>query len=324
MKKIKEDIKNRVFQRVYLLCGTEEYLKKLYRNKLKEAVLQDSDAMNLAEFSGKGTDVKTVAEFADTMPFFADYHLVILENTGWFKNATEFTEYIPNIPDTAVLIFIETEVDKRSRMYKAVKEHGYICEMNGMTDQELKLWVASILKRENRKITESTVLFLLEQVGNDMAKLQCELEKLVCYTMGRDTVTVEDIQAVCSQQLTGKIFEMTEAMARGNQKQALKLYYDLIALQEKPLGILYMIQRQFHLLLVTKEMKYKGADKNTIASAVGIPPFAVQKYLTQAEGFKKEELKELLDYSLTLEEDVKTGRLKEQLAVELLLGRNRR
>ena len=113
---------------------------------------------------------------------------------------------------------------------------------------------------------------------------------------------------------------MTEAMAQKRKKQALELYYDLIALQEKPLGILFMIQRQFHHLLIVKEMKKNGADKSSIASAIAVPPFAVQKYMSQAERFQMAELKKLLDYSLTLEEDVKTGRLKEQLAVELLLA----
>ena len=320
MKNIKEDIKNKEFKRIYLLYGTEEYLKTLYKNKLKEAVLQDSDAMNLAEYAGTGIDEKEVMEFADTLPFFSDDHLLVLENTGWFKSSTDFADYVPEIPETAVLIFVETDVDKRSRMYNAVKKSGYICEMNGMTEQELKLWVASLLKRENLKITEATVEFLLEQVGTDMSKLQNELEKLICYTMGRDTITVQDIKAVCSEQLTGKIFAMTEALAQGRKKQALELYYDLIALQEKPLGILYMIQRQFHHLLIVKEMKKNRADKGSIASTIGVPPFAVQKYMTQAERFSLEELKKLLDYSLTLEEDVKSGRLKEQLAVELLFG----
>lgn len=320
MKNIKEDIKNREFKRIYLLYGTEEYLKTLYKNKLKEAVLQDSDAMNLAEYAGKGIDEKEVMEFADTLPFFSDYHLLVLENTGWFKSSTDFADYVPEIPETAVLIFVETDVDKRSRMYNAVKKSGYICEMNGMTEQELKLWVASILKRENLKITEATVEFLMEQVGTDMSKLQNELEKLICYTMGRDTITVQDIKAVCSEQLTGKIFAMTEALAQGRKKQALELYYDLIALQEKPMGILYMIQRQFHHLLIVKEMKKNRADKGSIASTISVPPFAVQKYMSQADRFSLEELKKLLDYSLTLEEDVKSGRLKEQLAVELLFG----
>ena len=69
MKTIKEDIKNKEFKRAYLLYGTEEYLKRLYKNKLKEAVLQDSDAMNMAEYAGKGIDEKEVREFADIIGY---------------------------------------------------------------------------------------------------------------------------------------------------------------------------------------------------------------------------------------------------------------
>lgn len=320
MKNIKEDIRTRQFKGAYLLYGTEEYLKKLYRNKLKEAVLEDSDAMNLQEYAGKGIEEKEVRELADTMPFFAEYRLIVLENTGWFKNATDFADHIPELPDTTVIVFVETEVDKRSRMFKAVKEYGYPCEMNGMTEQELKLWIASLLKKENKKITEANIQFLLERAGTDMTRLEGELEKLICYTLGRDIIEADDIIAVCQEQLTGKVFAMTEAMAQGKKQKALELYYDLTAMQEKPLGILYMIQRQFHFLLVVKEMKKKGTDKGSIALVLSVPPFAVPKYITQAERFTEESLKELLEETLRLEEEVKTGRLKEQLAVELLLG----
>lgn len=320
MKTIKEDIKKKEYKRVYLLYGTESYLKKLYKDKLKEAVLAGADAMNMAEYSGKGIDEKEVISFADTMPFFADYRLVVLERTGWFKSAAGFADYIPRIPDTTVIVFVEEEVDKRGRLFKAVKEHGYVSEMNGMTEAELKLWVASLLKREGKKITEASVQFFIEQVGTDMGRMQCELEKLVCYTLGRDVVTVPDIKAVCSEQLTGKIFAMTDAMAQGQKKRALDLYQDLIALQEKPLGILYMVQRQFHLLLVVKGMKEAGTDKQAVASAISVPPFAAAKYMSQADRFSKGELVRLLEYAARLEEDIKTGKLQEQIAVELLLA----
>lgn len=319
VKTIREHIKTKEFKRAYLLYGTEDYLKRLYRDKLKEAVLEGADTMNLMECTGKGTDAREVREFAETMPFFADYRLVLLENTGWFKNATEFADYIPEIPESSILVFVEEEVDKRSRMFKAVKEYGYACELSGMTEQELKLWVATLMKRENRKITESTVQVLLEQVGTDMNRLGTEVEKLVCYTMGRDVVTTEDVREVCTEQLTGKIFAMTEAMALGQKKKALELYYALMELHEKPLGILFMLERQLNLVLLAKEMKERGLDRGAVASALGVPPFAAAKYMTQADRFQREELRQKLEYSIALEEEVKTGRIQEQIAVELLL-----
>lgn len=320
VKTLKEHIKKKEYKRVYLLCGNEPYLKKLYRDKLKEAVLSDSDSMNFAAFAGKGTDEKEVLAVAETMPFFSEYRFLLLENTGWFKSSTEFADAVSNLPETAVLVFVEEEVDKRNRLYKAVKEYGYVCELNSMSEGDLKLWIAGLLKRENRKITEADVLFLLEQVGTDMTRLQCETEKLVCYTMGREIITEADIREVCTVQLTGKIFAMTDAIAQGQKKRALELYNDLLALHEKPMGILFMIQRQFHYLLIVKGMKEQGTDRAAVSAAISVPPFAAQKYMAQADRFQKKELRRILEYSAELEEAVKTGQIREQIAVELLLA----
>ena len=61
---------------------------------------------------------------ADTMPFFAEKRLILMEDSGFFKGgagADELTEYMGGIPESTCLVFVESEVDKRSRLYKAVK-----------------------------------------------------------------------------------------------------------------------------------------------------------------------------------------------------------
>ena len=125
MQKLNQDIKSREFERVYLLYGEEAFLKKSYKNRLKEAVMGD-DTMNYNYFEGKGLDVKELISLADTMPFFSDKRLIIIEDSGFFKSAAdEMVEYLPSLPDTTCIVFVESEVDKRNRMYKKVKEIGY-------------------------------------------------------------------------------------------------------------------------------------------------------------------------------------------------------
>jgi len=85
MKNIKEHIKLNQFKSVYLLYGTEEYLKKLYRDKLKTAILGDGDQMNYSHFEGKGIDTAEVKSVANTMPFFSDRRLILIENSGFFR-----------------------------------------------------------------------------------------------------------------------------------------------------------------------------------------------------------------------------------------------
>ena len=84
MKSVVEDIKKGSFKPVYLFYGEEAYLKQQYKNRLKNAVLPEGDTINLSIYSGKGIDVKEMIAQADTMPFFAEHRLLLIEDSGFF------------------------------------------------------------------------------------------------------------------------------------------------------------------------------------------------------------------------------------------------
>ncbi|MDD6037065.1 MAG: DNA polymerase III subunit delta [Lachnospiraceae bacterium] len=319
MKGIKEHIKTGQYATVYLLYGSETYLRRFYTSKLKAGALAGGDEMNLSVFSGKDIDWNEVRNLAETMPFFAEHRVIVLENTGAFKNACDFADEIAGLPDSAVLIFNETEVDKRSRMFKAVKEHGYVCEMNGLGESDLSIWVAQLLNKDGKKISKDDLRLFLERVGTDMENVETEIEKLVCYIGDREVVTKEDILTVTVEQISGKIFAMTDALGAKNKKLALELYHDLLAVREKPMTVLYLMVRQCNMILQAAEMNRQGLDRSTIASKAGMPPFAVGKCLSQAKNFTKDQLLHLITYGTELEEQIKTGRIDERIAVELFL-----
>lgn len=320
MKRIKEDIKNHSFHASYLLYGEEDYLKRMYRDKLKQAVLSDGDEMNYTYFEGKDIDVLQLKEMADTLPFFSDYRIIILENTGLFKAASEVDQILETMPDTTVMVFVEKEVDKRNRLYKYISKNGLAVELNAMTDREMKAWLAVLLKQNHRQMRESTAQYLLEQIDNSMTNVQNELEKLIAYTEGRDEITVQDVDAVCCVQVTGRIFQMMDAVADGKTTQALAMYHDLLELRESPMSILYLLTRHFNILLQIKSMA-PGTQKGEIAKKAGIPPFAVGRYQTQCRHFQREQLKNMLDACIETEYQFKRGNIQDQTGVELLLIR---
>ena len=118
MQVLNQDIKNREFKQVYLLFGDEPYLISNYKKKLREAIAGD-DTMNFNYFEGKNPDVKEIISLADTMPFFAERRLIMVDGSGFFKSASEeLVNYLPNMPDTVSFVFCESEVDKRNKLYK--------------------------------------------------------------------------------------------------------------------------------------------------------------------------------------------------------------
>ena len=149
-----------------------------------------------------------------------------------------------------------------------------------------------------------------------MGHIDRELEKLFCYTMGREAITAEDVEAVCVSQATGKVFEMVDNIVGKRQEKALDLYYDLLALKEPPMRILFLIARQFRILYLVKGLRSQGYGQKAIASKAGIPEFAVRKNLAQAEKLPVGKLKGAVADCVQAEEDVKTGRLNDRLAVE--------
>ena len=70
---------------VYLYFGEENYKKRIYKDKLKNAVVGGNE-INYAYFEGTGIDFGAVYDSVVTMPFFADKRLVIVENSGVFKS----------------------------------------------------------------------------------------------------------------------------------------------------------------------------------------------------------------------------------------------
>ena len=302
MKSLQEDIRQKEFKNVYLFYGEEAYLKQVYKKRMKEALLPDGDEMNFTFFEGKKTEPQEVIQMAQTMPFFAERRVIFLENTGFFKGQCEsLPEYLSQLPEYLCMIFIEEEVDKRSRMYKAVKKSGRIVEFAKQDSDMLIRWI------------------FLTKTGTDMGNIEKELEKLLCYVLERDVITRADIEAVCTSQVSNHIFDMLRAVTEKKQQKALDLYYDLLALKEPPMRILYLLARQFNQMLQVKELEKEGYDQSAISKRLGIQPFVVKNYQKILGRYSLGQLKSAVEKCTKTEEQVKTGYLNDALSVELLL-----
>lgn len=322
MQTLNQDIKDGVFRPVYLLYGEEAFLKKSYKNRLKVAVVGD-DTMNFNYFEGKSLDIKELISLADTMPFFTERRMILVEDSGFFKSAAgeELVTYLPTMPDTTCLVFVESEVDKRNRLYKKVKELGHVAEMTRQDVAQLAKWAGTILAKDGKKITRNTMDLFLSMAGDDMENIRMELEKLISYTGDRDVITDEDVRAIGTVRVTSKIFDMVAAIVNGNTRRAMDLYEDLLTLKEPPMRILFLIARQFNQILQVKALMEQGLDKSTIASRLKMQPFVVGKAMPQARAFSKEQILSYVTLCVDMEEAVKTGRMQDRLAVELLIAK---
>ena len=319
MEKINADIKANEFKPVYLLYGDEPYLKKQYEDKLIKAVVSD-DTMNYPYFDKESVSVKEIMSIGDTLPFFAEKRLIVVENSGFFKSSNdELAIYIKNMPDYLIIIFVEEQIDKRNKLYKSVSETGYVSEMNAQPVSVLTKWIKGLFNAENKEITGEAVTCLLDRTGASMNLIKQEIEKLVTYVDNRPVIEKHDVEAVCSTQTVSRIFEMISAIGEKNQQKALNLYYDLLTLKEKPMSILFLIVRQFNGILQVSQGLSQGKNNSVMAKEIGIQPFLVGKYASCARKFTPEILYSALKDCAQVEEDVKSGKLIDRIAVEMII-----
>lgn len=320
MKTINQDIEKNEIKQFYLLFGTEDYLKRQYRDKLAKAMVDTEDTMNYNYFEGNNFQLQAVLDIGETLPFFAEERVLVLENSGLFKKTPEEIEKrLEQFPDSTHVIFVEKEVDKRSRLYKWIGKHGYASEMNTPDEKMLITWVKGLCRAERKQIEDSAIFYFVEHMGTDMLLLKNEMEKLFCYCYDSEKITLEDIREVCVSQASDKMFEMLDAIGVHNQDKALLLYHDLLALREPAMRVLYMLTRHFHILMQISVLMSEGKDNKTMAAACGIPPFSVKKYAAQAGKYSYERLKSMVEKCQATDQGIKTGMVQDVVGVELLI-----
>ncbi|HOP99289.1 MAG TPA: DNA polymerase III subunit delta [Acetivibrio clariflavus] len=328
---LKEDIKTNKLKNVYLFYGQEEFLKKYYLDSIEKIIMQnDLTAMNKVILEGN-FEISKIEEACETLPVFSEKKLVIVKNSGLFKSGKDgakqqssreqLIEYLKNVPPYTVLVFYEEEVDKRLKTVDAVKKNGLVVEFSFKKPAELVKWAIKVLKSYNKEINMEDASYLIEICDQGMTEILNEINKLVMFVGERKKVTVQDIEKVCTKSVKSRIFDLTDAVAEKNLDKALKLFNDMLILREPIPKILFMITRQLRHVMEMKLLIMDGMSVKDACAKIGITPYAGKKISSQAERFSIDMLKEGIREAFELDLAIKTGRINDRVAAELLINK---
>ena len=325
MKDLKNDFKTNQFKSVYLLYGEEPYLVRYYANQFTEQLLENA-MMNCDTFEGREFEAEAVIDAADTLPFLSERRLVYVKDSGLMavgrKNDTEaLAKFLPTISESTIMIFVETAVDKRNRLYKQIVSQGRAVDCKTPMEGELVRWVTNIFKKKGKEIPPHTARLLLSTVPKGMDAIYAEADKLGDFVGARAVITSEDIQAVCTKSLEARIFDLVGALCSGRTEKALIQYHNMLVAKEQPLMILTMMARQFRMILQCKTCAEKHMMQPKIAQALGLRDFIVRECIQQGENFTANQLLEALSDCQDTDIRIKTGLIDGQLGVELLIVR---
>ncbi len=322
MRRINNDIKQKNIRPLYLLYGDEAYLKRFCKASLVRALVQEGDHMNLSVYSGPRTDLDAALEMADTLPFFAPKRVLLFEDTGLFKKSNEqLAAYIPKIPPESCLIFVEDEVDKRSKTFKAAQKVDGVFELSRPSDAELKKWILGRIQKAGRKITASAYAAFFQRSHASMDLMEMELEKLISYCADSGEITREAVETLCAENPDSKVFDLIDALGEKNQKKAFHIYRDMLRQNQSAMGIMALLARNFRQLLIVSSMERQRCSEKDMLAALSLRfPGILRKMKASARNFSERQLAGALEQAAAYDAAIKSGTLTDTMAVELLIS----
>ena len=311
MRNIIADINNKSFKRLYLITGEEIFLEEYYLNGIINAVTEGApDDFNTMVISRDIADEMTINSFVDSYPLMCDKKILVIKNTGILKKATEdekrfFPKILDDIPDYAVIVFYENEIDKRNAIYKSIVKNGYVAEFPLQKGTALSVWVAKILKANGKQMSANDIEYLIESCNPGMINIKCELEKLISYKKENSIITKQDIDILVNKSAQSQVFEMAEDIAKGNVASAQKKLEDMKKLGLKPPEILPAVFSKFAAYRKIKLLE--NLPVSQIAQKVKSRDFFVKKDLQIVKKLTEKQLNNVIYLCQNADNNVKSG-----------------
>ncbi len=324
--KLKQQLKDGILQPMYVFYGEEEFLRETYVKRVADCV-PDGGFPEFNHIKIEGSDVP-FSEYDDaweSFPMMTDKKLIHIKDSGIFslkkptpaEASTEekkefWSEKFKRISDDTVVIFDETDVDKRSALYKAAAKAGTVIEFNYLSDADLVTWVVKQCLNAKKKMPKENAYYLITLCDPGLNNINHELQKLLDFC--GDEIYKSDIDRVVSKSMQVIVFELTDAIMAGNTKKALETLSDLKTVRENAFTLMYLMFATFEKMLHAKLMQ--GAPQGEIASELGVTPFIARKYIDSARGFSEDSLVWMVRRVAEIDLSVKEGRCEDWTALE--------
>lgn len=317
--KLKQQIKNKETGNLYLFYGEETYIKELYLDRMKKEVPDGGFAeFNHIYLEGKASFGSDAEDALNSFPMMTDKKLIIIKNSGLFKSPTaeqkEFWQNrISDIPDFAMVIFDEQDIDKRSALFKSLSKHGLAVEFKYLKSYEISAWIMREVQKKGKKIDKSVAEYLVGMCDDGMKNVQNELDKLLNYC--ESEIYASDVDKVVSKPLNIVVFEITDAIMAGDADKAVSTAEKLRENKESAFNVLYLLFGAFEKMLRCKVLLDEGASYDAIASKLKLAPFIVRKYIDSSKGFSADFLTERVCRTAEIDMEIKQGETDEWTAL---------
>jgi len=305
-----------------LLYGQESFFVEKGMLAVRDAVVTPENRdFNLTQFYGKDFVPNDVVEQARTFPVFAERRLVMIKNIheSRAEQLETLLDYVEDpVPETVLLLTAE-KIDARRKIFQLFKKNGVSIEFKKIYENQLPSFVRDLAKSSNLSLTAGALKLFCKRVGTNLAEVQGEMEKLVGYLGERDLADEADVAAIVSDTRIESIFDLTDAMGRGDRSTALTLLDRLLAEGQAPLMILAMMTRHFRQMWKISELVSQKVPQSELPRRVGASPYFLKGLMQQATRFDHRQYRQVFNRFLETDLALKSSGGEPRMQLEQLL-----
>lgn len=288
VEKILADWKKLKFKPVYWLEGEEEYHIDVLVNFAEHHILTEAEAgFNLTVFYGKDADWAAVINACRRYPMFAERQVVLLKEAQQMRDIDKLEAYIdkPLVSTVFVVAYKEKKVDGRSKLAKLLKEKAELFTTKKLYDNQLPEWTAELIRQKGYGITQKALLLLVDHIGNDLNRINNEIEKLLVNLGTRKEITEVDIERYVGISKEYNVFELQDAFAKKDRAKAIRIiqYFE----GNPKAGPIQLILPSIYNFFSKVYMIFgqSARDEKGVAAAIGVNPYFAKDYLAALRNY---------------------------------------
>ena len=286
--KILNDLKSKKYKPVYWLEGEEPFFIDQVMNYAEHKILTESEAsFNLTVFYGRDANWADVINSCKQHPMFGDRQVVLLKEAQYMKDIERLESYIEN-PLLSTLLFVsykEKKIDGRGKLAKILKTKSELLTTKKMYENQLPDWAGQMIQGHGLTISQKALLLLVDHIGNDLSRMQNEIEKLAINLGAKKAISEDDIEKYIGISKEFNVFELQDALAKKNLPKAIRIN-EYFAANPKAAPIQMILPALYNFF--SKVYMIFGAgtnDEREIATIIGVNAFFMKDYMAAAKNY---------------------------------------
>lgn len=285
------------FKPVYWLEGDEPFFIDQVMDYAETKILSENEAgFNLTVFYGKDAAWPDVINACRRYPMFAERQVVLLKEAQQMRDIDKLEPYIENplVSTVFVVSYKDKKVDGRTKLAKILKQKGSLLTTKKLYEKELLPWIETLVQSKGLKITKKALMLLADHIGNDLSRIDNEVEKIRVNLGARKSISEDDIEEFIGISKEYNVFEFQNALAQKNLARSLQIiqYFEANPKAAPIQLVLPSLYSWFSKLYMIHGLNTR--DEKAIASGIGVNPFFVKDYLKAVTHYNNLEVEKVL------------------------------